>query len=197
MTIKYKLHIEEAEKHITKNWGEDNQEIIQDYLKMVNEICSNLFYDIEYCWFMANSLEECCGIKPNHYQICEITNEGKENFLTQNNMNNKLGKVKIFIDDSGMANKTKMKEFICKVFDYETRTKVISEKIHLSNLSSMMNSDESQQYSDDEHIFDLPLKLLIDLDGKPAGYANPYSDYNRKLKIKSYEIFYQSLSKNS
>jgi len=184
MTNKYKLHIPDVEKQIFERWNDggknDTTQIIQDYLDMCNEICEYLFDDIEYCWFYANSLVIPAGTE--NYQICEISEDGKESLLSLDDLNIKLGKVKIFIDDSYMRDKTKDKDYICKVFDSETRTKLICEKIHLGSLIALMDENEAQEFTDGKLVFDLPLKLLIALDGKPGGYGNKFSDYNMKRK---------------
>lgn len=39
-----------------------------------------------------------------------------------------------------------------------------------------MNEEEAQANVDGEKVFFLPLKMLIALDGKPAGFASKFSD---------------------
>jgi len=156
------------------------------YLEMVRKTMEVVYDCIEYCVVDIHVMQKTNFIPKQNIKICELDDE-KDTivFMSLDQAKEKMKRVNYYLDDTIMIKNTRYKHYFFTLWD-ETKTNVLCEKIHISNMTIMMDDEEEQELTDGREYYLFPEKLVKEYENKKMLYANKYSD----MKFLSRDKYY-------
>ena len=178
---KYKLQINGIEKYARTFWGNNENEVLdefsEDYIEKMTDDTSELHNHICGALIPAHQWGSNCDIIKEDFTILEIdANNNIIKSYTYQEVWDLLPKKKVFYkNDVSQLTRGNIDTCLEPIIDVETN-KVICN----TNFSNIMNMIHRDLYDDfiegnsSEHYFEIPVYFLDKVDNQPAGALNKY-----------------------